>query len=439
MRRIIVIMLVVGLPVIALAAAWETRQKGDAGTDTLELMFRVCQSDVDLNYADNSIRLEKFMNRLCRLDADRRGDYYIKVTAGASPEGPAEQNRRVGERRAEALRQLLTQSIASLGMDTWHPHIQVTNEGARWARLYHDVSQSNETWRHRVLAILRQPASARDEWALDNRELQLRSLDGGSVWHQLQERYLPQLRSVGTAMLVPLTARCYHRDTLVIRDTVYYMPCGMEVMDSLRVLIGLLRPSSNKKGKPEKEPRPVLDDPTWSLKTNLLFLGTATPNLEFEHSLGKTGRWSITTEAAFAWWKLDRGAYVNQTIYGGAEMRLWLGNRRKHSTLDGWHMGLAAGGGIYDLCWCNHGYQGEAVSGFLNIGWQHRLGRKQKWLIDLGIGGGVLYTHYREYYGSKQYPVGHTEADNDHKMWQRNGHMTWLGAPHINISIGKVF
>ena len=412
-------------------------REGSVGSDTLELMFRVGQTDVDLSFADNSIRLEDFIYRLRLLEASRRGDYYIRVVTGASPDGPAEQNRRIGERRGTAIRELLSERMQQEGMDIWCSRIVVTNEGARWARLYHDLAQSNEPWRHRVLAILRQPARTQNEWMLDSREQQLRALNGGRIWQQLQERYLPQLRSVGTAVLVPISAGS-RRDTLVIRDTVYYMPQITETLTSQEAL-NTLKALKAHKEKVEKVLRPVLSGPSWSLKSNLLMLCVITPNMEFEHSLGSKGRWSILASAAFARWTIGHNAYANHFIYADTEMRLWLGNRQKHSTLDGWHLGLGAGAGIYDVGWNSRGYQGEALTGFLNIGWQHRMGKRQQWLIDLGVGVGGLVTKYREYTGSSKYPEKHTEAHDDHLMWQRNGHLNWPGATHLNISIGYVW
>lgn len=422
----ILLLFMLALPLAASAG-------GRAAADTLELMFRVCQADVDLTFADNNIRLEQFLDRLGRLEPSRRGDYYIRVVTGASPEGPAEQNRQLGQQRGQALRQLLTKRMQQDGLDIWCGRIVVTNEGARWGRLYHDISQSNEPWKHRVMAILRQPAKASGNSQLDQREVLLRQLDGGSVWQQLQERYLPQLRSAGTAVLVPvvepLAAR---RDTLVIRDTVYYMPAGY----ADGTPITQIAHSTHSAHQPHQS-APLRQGRALMLKSNLLLIATGTPNIGAEWWLG--GRWSLQVEGVWSWWTVQHGAYANQVIYGGMEVRHWLGTRSRHSTLDGWYLGLGGGGGLYDLEWRSRGYQGEAVLGYLSVGWQKRFGGRRQWSVDIGIGGGLLFTQYKEYRGSSIYPDGHEEPHDDHLMWQKSGHLAWPGLTHANISIGYCF
>ena len=402
--------------------------------DTLQLRFRLRESELDMSYGDNSLRVDAFMARLHEVDVRRHGDFRVKVYTGASPEGPAELNRRLGERRGQALRRLLQERMAAEGMDFLCPRIIVINEGARWAQLYRQVERSQEPWRDRVLEVLRQEVPAGQEWLLDPREEQLRQLEGGAVWQRLQQAYLPPLRSVGTAVLAreAPTLPCGQRDTLVIRDTVYYMPYAMAGGVAVQG-------AATSQVASARQRNPLQHGKAWTLKSNLLLLALATPNLQAEWSLGNRGRWSLCLEAAYMWVTLSHNAYANQLLYGSLELRHWLGNRRRHSTLSGWHIGLAVGGGLYDLEWKSRGYQGEAISGFLNLGWQHRYGQRRQWCFDLGVGIGLLTTKYRYYKGSTLHPEGHEEYHDDHLMWQRNGRLNWPGPVHVNLSIGYVF
>ncbi|MBR0265624.1 MAG: DUF3575 domain-containing protein [Prevotella sp.] len=168
-------------------------------------------------------------------------------------------------------------------------------------------------------------------------------------------------------------------------------------------------------------------------------LATATPNLQVEFSLGHKDKWSLNIEGAWSWWTFAYNGYANEIIYGSVELRRWLGRRYRHHTLDGWHIGLGVGGGYGDVEWRSKGYQAEVFSGFVNIGWQRRFGRRKQWSFDMGIGLGYAYVPWRRYDGSTIFPVGHEEEHDDHLMWQETSRTNWIGTPHLNISIGYVF
>ena len=416
-----------------------------APSDTLELRFRARETDVDIWYDGNEDRLDGFMQRLEQLhEQGRSGTVCIRVFTGASPEGPAELNYRLGERRGLSLRQLLAETLSEKGLTDFCPRIIVTNEGARWGELFQMVAMSKEPWREKVLHVLRHVPGADDDWQIDPREVALRTLDHGQVWQELCERYLPLLRSVGSAVITPLVVQepaPSRRDTIVIRDTVYYVP----VLEDNRAYalyphlaipgLGVPGVSLEEPQSPLTPPEPLYQSRCWALKSNMLLLATGTPNLQLERAIGGRGRWSLELEGFWSWWTIAKNAYANQLLYGSLELRLWLGNRRKHHTLEGWHIGLAAGGGYYDLEWRSRGYQGEVLNGYLNIGWQTRFGAKRRWLFDVGVGLGALTTRYRLYEGTSRY----LDAPADHHLiWQRTDHFNWFGATHAHLTFGYI-
>ena len=420
--------MVTALALWTAAAARGQRIALPCGADTLRLQFKLRESELDMGYAGNSLRLDAFVARLHELDAMHDQQLAIYVYTGASPEGPAELNRRLGERRGNALRYALTERLAQEGLECLRPRIIVVNEGARWEHLYQAVAQSREPWRERVMAIVRETPPPGGEWLLDPREEQLRRLDGGSIWQQLISSYLPPLRSVGTAVIARLRdGGSGRRDTLVIRDTVYYMPLPTAVQMGAATADAAAH-------RARRPATPIDTTGCWLLKTNTLMLGLTVPNVSVERSLGR--RWSIELQGAWAWWTLSAGAYANQLMYGAVELRHWLGDRRRHSRLSGWHIGIGLGGGYYDLEWRSKGYQGEALNAYLSIGWQHRFGRRRRWVVDLAAGAGGLFTKYRYYRGSTLYPEGHTEPQDDHLMYQRHGRLNWIGPNFATISIG---
>ena len=377
--------------------------------DTLEVHFRVGNSNLDLNFADNKRQIDQFVEYVNTHYADVPAQYLkLDVYSGASPEGPVELNRRLGEERGLALKQALLDRLGWL-----NGRIAVINQGARWGGLYKMVDESNETWKYDVLKIIQEEPSE-DTWSRDEREAKLRKLDRGRIWSTLNTKYLPTLRSSGSAVIARVVNP---RDTLVIRDTVYYIPepCAPYV-------------------------EPVYQNHVWAVKTNLLMWGFITPNIQVERSLGKTNRWSIEGEFFCPWFTWSHNAHAHQFMNLGLELRYWLGNRDKHHRLDGWHIGPAIGIGYYDWEWKHsEGYQGEYLNVYCNIGYQHRFGRHKQWAIDGGIGLGYIPTKYRHYLGSSVFPVGKEEEQDDHLMWQDTGWKHIIGATHANITIAYLF
>ena len=407
--------------VMVVAVLSSVTVQAQLSTDTLSIRFRLDSTRVNLVYADNARAWERFERSFHEhySSADPR-TLRLDIYSGASPEGSAAHNRWLGENRGVAIRHLVRQRLGnSVGS------IIIHNEAARWDGLYEAIRRSSEPWRDEALRIIELPASP-DENQWDHREYKLRALRGGSVWPVLLEKYLAPLRSGATAILSWQTAR----DTVVVRDTIVMAQPVYIRYDSLGV--------DDFEEVPEKR-KPVLRWPVWALKTNLPLLGTGTPNLQAEFSLGHKDKWSINVEGVWSWWTFSRNAFANEIIYGSAELRRYLGRRYRHHTLDGWHIGLGVGGGYGDLEWRSKGYQAEVYSAYVNIGWQRRFGRRKQWAFDMGFGFGFAHIDWRRYDGSTLFPVGKEEKYDDHLMWQETGRTNWPGAVHANISIAYVF
>ena len=403
--------------VLALFSA--TALASDFVTDTLTIRFRLDSIHVDMDYAGNRQSWESF-ERSFRERYSGVSPYVLRldIYSGASPEGTFIHNRWLGESRGEAIRRLVRQRLGgSVG------NIIVHNEAARWEGLYDAVAASDEPWRDEVLSIIELPAST-DGTQWDHREVKLRTLRGGTVWPLLLDKYLSPLRSGATAVLSWLSSR----DTIVVRDTVV-----------LEVPLYPRSPDDQANQAETPKRKPVLRLPAWILRTNLPLLGAGTPNLQAEWSLGHRDKWSLNVEGIWSWWTFSYNAYANEIIYGSVELRRWLGRRYRHHTLDGWHIGLGIGGGYGDLEWKSRGYQWEIYSGFVNLGWQRRFGRRKQWAFDAGIALGYAHIPWRRYTGSSLFPEGHEEIHDDHLMWRETGRTNWVGMPHANISIGYVF
>ena len=401
----------------------------NVAADTLEVHFRVGQSNLDLGYADNERRIADFTRLVQQRYAHAsKESMQLNVFAGASPEGPAELNRRLGEQRGLALKEILENRLGGLV-----EHITIVNQGARWGGLSKMIEQSNEPWKYDVLKILAEEPA--DEWSKDPRETKLRNLRRGSVWQVLHSKYLPELRSSGSAVIMELTEEQL-RDTLVIRDTIVYLPEPCVICE---------------------EPADLR--PVWALKTNLLLWGVIAPNIQLERALGKTNHWSIEGEFFWPWYTWNKNTHAEQFMNLGVELRYWLGNRAKHDCLDGWHIGPAIGGGYYDFEWKkSEGWQGEYLNIYCNFGYQKRWGKRKQWAVDGGLGLGYIPTKFRHYVGSsnaqnyaEHHPeknllmpdgrskIGPNEEREKHLMWVNSGWNHIFGLTHANITIAYLF
>lgn len=390
--------------------------------DTLSIRFRMDSTRIDMEYADNAQAWDAFQRHFRERYANASPrSLRLDIYSGASPEGPAAHNRWLGETRGIAIRRFVRHHLGDrMGS------IVVHNEAARWDGLYEAVAASHEPWRDEVLRIIEMPPTT-EEYMRDHREMRLRSLHDGTVWPVLLRDYLAPLRSGATAILSWETGR----DTIVVRDTIVMVQSIYVNCDSLRPVAPAVQQGDLRK--------PRLRQPVWIAKTNLPFLLAGTPNLQVEWSLDHRDKWSFNVEGMWSWWTFSHNDFANEIIYGSVELRRWLGRRWRHHTLSGWHVGLGVGGGYGDLEWEGHGHQAEVYSGFLNIGWQGRSGRRKQWAFDIGVGIGYAYVPWRRYTGSRLFPVGHEEAETDHLMWRETGQSHFVGSPHVNISIGYVF
>ena len=351
--------------------------------DSLKVSFyyEVAKHDIDRNFVRHQ-QMVREMADTCHVDSAR-------VFGFVSPEGTKEFNRRLAQDRADELSRLISLQ--------WPYAVILDSKGMG---VDYDIEQKRENWP------------------------KMRRADAYIWYHPIPRDRTPKPSgcTCNPCLCNPCTCgtgvacRCEDRDP--VRDTVvlYYTP------------------------EPKKERELADQNPAWALKTNLLLLGVAAPNVQAEFPLGTKNRWSVEGEFICPWWTFSHNAYAEQVLNWGVEFRYWLGQRQYHPVLDGWHIGLAAAFGYYDLEWQSEGFQGEHVNGYLNFGYQHRWGSRNQWGIDAGIGIGALYTPlHRHYLGSSLFPENHREQYDDHLMYQNKGTLLWPGASHVNVTLMYFF
>lgn len=142
---------------------------------------------------------------------------------------------------------------------------------------------------------------------------------------------------------------------------------------------------------------------TVSLKTNLLYLATTTPNLGLEWRTGK--HFSLGVMAGYNPLQLKSyqdaaGNQVNPKLHhwlATTELRYW-----PCEAFLGWSIGVNAFGGAYNAGGIRFieplkegRYKGWAAGGGITVGYQFPL--SVRWSLDLSVGAGYLYTRYNRY------------------------------------------
>lgn len=414
-------------------------------SDTLDVKFRLDSTRIDFDFDGNRMRIEKFVNDFNTHYAGYNpAALQLDIYAGASPEGTGNHNHWLGKERGNAIRRLVRDS---LHLRTGN--IFVHNLAARWDDFYDMIWDSKEPWRDEVLAIISQEPSPDGRYR-DHREAKLRALRGGTVWPVLLEKYLAPLRSGATAIVTYIPEKDVNREESVTKN--YYFlgnPFGNQCCPADKFRFygfppvfypGTTPPAATtEETKPKrKEKGPAEIYPAWAVKTNLLFWGVVAPNVQVEFPIGRKNRWSIEWEYDHPWFIWNTNSQASQILNMSLELRLYLGNRVYHRWLDGWHIGIAVGGGKYDWEWKQHeGWQGEFINAYFNVGYQHRFGKH--WAVDAGLGVGVIPSRYRHYYGGSVYPDNHLEPWDVHLIYHDKGHFFYPGATHVNVSISYMF
>lgn len=134
--------------------------------------------------------------------------------------------------------------------------------------------------------------------------------------------------------------------------------------------------------------------PTWALKTNVAYWGTATPNLGFEVGLGR--KLTLDVASGYNMFSFNKGKKWRHWMVS-PELRLWLCDR-----FNGHFFGIHALGGEYNvnrLGFNDHTkknrYEGYMVGGGVAYGY-HWVFRK-RWAVEAELGVGYLHLDYDKY------------------------------------------
>lgn len=139
------------------------------------------------------------------------------------------------------------------------------------------------------------------------------------------------------------------------------------------------------------------------IRTNLLYLATASPNIGLDWAANRHFSFSLLAgynPFSFPSYLDSEGSTVNPKMQHwllNAESRYWF-----CEPMSGWSVGVHAFGAQYNLSplkWMDfmhgHRYRGWCVGGGITVGYQIPLAAH--WGLDLSLGAGYIYTRYTQY------------------------------------------
>ncbi len=322
---------------------------------------------------------------IARLVKRIRGDYrvrlaYVWVGGSASPEGPVDWNRRLGDYRSRALAGYLQEH--ALLPDSL---LRVENLAEDWESVAHALRDEEAfPYRDDILRIL----ATEPDYAARKRQIQ--ALDGGRIWTQLVRRVFPPLRNSRMVIV------CY--DQPPVPPIVHYRAPGVSTLPgklSYARPVALKGPSAG---------CAVL------LKSNVLAIAAAAvANVGFEVELWP--RWSLDVPVYYSPYDLFKETRKVRLLATQPEVRYWFSRVADrhfvglHTHVAGFNIALGDKGRYQD--------PGHALWGMgLSYGYALPFGKGGRWGAEFTLGVGFADYKYDKYEntgiraGQKMYASG---------------------------------
>lgn len=166
----------------------DAQKQWDFGREELDITFKVSKAEIDSTVFDNE---ETFGMILAAVDKIHSNPNYridkIQVAGYASPEGPPDFNKWLGEHRAKALINYIIEHRPqyNLTMDNF----EIVNGEENWVGLRRVVAASDMEKKDEVLAII-----DNEDIPTERKKLHIEAIDYGWVWKEMLDEIYPHLR-----------------------------------------------------------------------------------------------------------------------------------------------------------------------------------------------------------------------------------------------------
>ena len=206
----------------------ENASRSIAGHLTAFIDYPAGSVTLNPKYGNSRAELEKLSDRLRPLLASPKG-LRIKLTGYASPDGSTKENEQLAGNRTIQFKNYLLKQYKLPNDGT----VSVDWAGEDWEGLRREVAASGKAYTRQVLAILDATADA------DNRRKQLRDLEKGAVYKDLEKTFFARLRRIELAVTgeTPIVKAIEQGSTELdeLATRVYTAPKTLSLPELLRI------------------------------------------------------------------------------------------------------------------------------------------------------------------------------------------------------------
>lgn len=372
------------------------------------IAFRQGKSNIDLSYKNNQANLDKIINLLDSITADKSIVLHqVEFSGAASPEGSAKINQVLSHCRLTQLEKYVRERISI------PDSIIVRNDHyIAWNDLIQRVESSNIAHKQDILEILNDDsfvmAADANGNPIDGRIPALKAIDDGKVWDEMFDLFFSEMRNAYLSSFTFMSRR----------------------EPSIRIVAEIkphhTLPALDMEPAVEKESRPR----HLYLKTNAIGLGMAIANLAVEVDLGR--KWSVQLPIYYSGVDYFKSTLKFRTFTIQPEARFWFWGNENDKLFLGAHAGMSyynfALDGKYRIQ--DRNANTPAWGGGLTIGYRMPISRNKRWKMEFSVGAGVYDLKYDKFY-------------NTPKTWQgelsHTVQKTWVGIDHAAVSFSYMF
>ncbi len=407
------------------AASDSDGAREEADTVGVKVYFRRGYSALQPGYKGNGARMDSFVDRLFRLNADTTARLMgVDIRAYSSPDGSFELNEKLARRRAANIHQYLRERMPWLPEDLY----RVQPEGINWRGLADMVRQSDMQYRDEVLRIL-DTAPERtftDGRLTDSRLKQLMDLRGGRPYRYMFEHFFPALRNAGSYVVCRFERVVAEPDSGVANLTNVANLANPDSIAKVAKVADLATTDSIANSATPDSRQPFY----MSLSTNMLYDVLLLPNIGAEVYLGRNI--SVTANWTYGWWSKNRRHRYWRAYGGDLAVRYWFGPQARRKPLTGHHAGVYATVFTYDFEFGGSGQMAGQPGGSQWNRAHYAVGAEYGFALPVAPRLNIDFTAGVGYMGGTYYDY---KPMDGHYVWQKTVRRRWFGPTKLQISL----
>lgn len=395
----------------------------------------------------NALLTELEKTIIPQINADSLQLVRMVFRGAASPDGPVEGNRRLGQQRVASLFDFVVSRLAFPVADSLLSVDAVIED-------YHSLCLMMRRANDPDYAIVQQLCDQYldEDLAVLKRELQ--QAKRGQLWRRLLTTYFPQLR---TARFVMVLRKYKTIDIKPVEPAPTVETVATVVVDTLpdaTSIIDVAPPTAHIVQEDTLPRRELL-----SIKTNLLFYGlylpgydrwAPIPNVAIEY-YPKGGHVTLGASFDMPWWQHYHKHKFFQFRNYQVEGRYYLRSSSQPSPLtsqpspvfSGFYLSAYGHAGLFGICFdADRGWVGEGAGAGLGFGYVTPISKNGHWRLEFGLQAGFFRCKYDPYqYENPIDPAYHD--DLYYYKWtldaslfkKRQYRFNWIGPTRIGITL----